>query len=293
MLTQSFLDFVIQQLSAYQDTAIGLNQVNNVPGGSINKAVSLKTTNGVYFVKYNNADRFPGMFESEKRGLDVLRAKNVIGVPVVILSGIFEDKSYLLQEMITPGRRAKNYPEELGSRLAELHRSTSSTFGLDQNNYIGSLQQINSPTVSGRDFMIKYRLEPLIRNAQQNQLLSTTDVMHFEKLFSMLEELLPDEPSALLHGDLWSGNVITGPDGHAVVIDPAIYYGYRETDLAMMRLFGGFDEACYDSYYEAFPLYPGWENRIGLFQLYPLLVHLNLFGRGYWSSINQVLKNYL
>ena len=293
MLTQSFLDFVIQQLSVLFDAEVRFKQFLNLTGGSINNAVCLKTTSGDFFLKYNAADRFPGMFECERKGLEFLKTKNVIGIPVVITSGTFENNSFLLQEMILPGKRAKNYSENLGSRLAQLHRFTSSTFGLDHNNYIGSLGQLNRNTISGCDFMIQYRLEPLTKRARQNQLLATHEVTLLEKLYPVLAGLLPEEIPSLLHGDLWSGNVITGSDGQAVLIDPAIYYGYRETDLAMMRLFGGFDEEVYHSYNEAFPLYPGWETRIGVFQLYPLLVHLNLFGRGYWSSINQILKNIL
>jgi len=280
----------MQQLSALTAKEISCSHIENVPGGSINTAVCLKTNHGDYFLKYNKADRFPGMFECEKKGLEILRNKNVIEVPEVVTSGVFEDNSFLLEKMIIPGKRAKNYSEILGTGLASLHKFTSSAFGLDHDNYIGSLKQLNTQSKSGIEFMIQSRFVPLITLAQQNQLISKSEILLFEKLFAKLEDLLPDESPSLLHGDLWSGNIIIGKNGHAVFLDPAIYYGYRETDLAMAKLFGGFDAEFYESYNNSFPLKPGWENRIGLFQLYPLLVHLNLFGRGYWASINEVLK---
>ena len=116
---------------------------------------------------------------------------------------------------------------------------------------------------------------------------------NFEKLFSVLQNLIPEASPSLLHGDLWSGNFMCGEDGEAVIFDPAVYYGHREIELAFTQMFGGFDKSFYSAYNEEFPLLPGFDDRVDLYNLYPLLVHLNLFGQSYLSGITQTLSRYL
>jgi fructosamine-3-kinase len=221
--------------------------------------------------------------------LELLKSTNSVSVPDVIGTGTAEGDSFLILQAVIAGRRTGNYSEALGRNLAKLHRNSSYQFGLDHNNYIGSLSQSNKSFESGVDFFINERIRPMVASARDKKYFSNQELESFNQLYKKLPSLLPAEPPALLHGDLWNGNVITGPDGHAWLIDPAIYYGHRETDLAMAQLFGGFYDDFYDAYNEAFPLTPGWKKRVQLFQLYPLLVHLNLFGRGYLNGINQIL----
>lgn len=126
-----------------------------------------------------------------------------------------------------------------------------------------------------------------------NGYIKTQDLSRLELLYKRLPDLYPEEPPSLLHGDLWSGNFLSAHDGTPCLVDPAVYYGHRETDIAMTRLFGGFSQAFYEAYNHHFPLEPGWESRISLNQLYPLLVHVNLFGEGYMGQVRQVLKQYV
>ena len=140
-------------------------------------------------------------------------------------------------------------------------------------------------------FFRERRLLPQLRRGEGY--LDEKDRRCAEKLLARLEELLPEpEAPSLLHGDLWSGNYITGPDGRAWLIDPAAYVGHREADLAMTELFGGYPAAFYDAYREAWPLQPGYEQRREIYNLYHLLNHLNLFGPSYLGSVRQILRRY-
>ncbi len=292
MLTKPFMCHLEGMLADATGEKVSINMVEPLSGGSINRALKLQTSNMSYFLKFNSADQFPGMFESEKRGLKVLRETGTVTIPEVICSGEFESKAYLVLEMITPGGNNKMFQEKLGRNLATLHTKQASMFGLDHDNYIGSLPQSNTQQLSGIDFMIQERFQPLVHQAATKNLLPANVAKRFETLYKTLPSLLPDEKPVLLHGDLWNGNVLSGLDGNAWLIDPAIYFGFRETDIAMTYLFGGFDTAFYDSYNAEQPLLPDWKERTKLFQLYPLLVHLNLFGTGYLGGVKTTLEKY-
>lgn len=136
------------------------------------------------------------------------------------------------------------------------------------------------------------RLQPLVKLAYDSGLLDGQDARRMEILYKKLPEILPVEPPSLIHGDLWSGNYMVGNDGNPCIIDPAVYYGHREMDIAMSKLFGGFSPEFYRAYNEEYPMVKGWEKRVELNQLYPLLVHVNLFGEGYNRQVRQILKDY-
>lgn len=263
-----------------------------VGGGSINDSYRLDTDQGPFFVKVNTADRFPSMFEAEADGLRRLRTAAAIRVPRVIATG--EDKdSFLLMEWVEPGLKTGAFWAEFGRSLAALHRNTASTFGLERGSYIGSLKQLNTPHERWPEFFITCRLEPQVSMARDRKRIGAGDVLRFERLYAKLEGLFPKEPPALLHGDLWSGNFLCDADGVPVLIDPAVYYGHREMDLAMTRLFGGFEEGFYTAYNETWPLEAGWQERVDLCNLYPLLVHVNLFGSGYVQQMESVLRRFV
>jgi fructosamine-3-kinase len=290
MLTTRLKDFIISDIvrkSGQQQLWITDKRLS---GGSINDAFKVTCSQGNYFLKINSAGRFPGMFEAEKRGLELLRSTNAVRIPEVIINGHCDDTLYLVLEYMEAAKRKKDYWEQLGTSVANLHRHTSATFGLDHDNYIGSLRQSNKSGATGIEFMITQRFEPLVKMAVHKTHLTKVQTDAFEKLYTRLPEIIPDEPPTLLHGDLWNGNVITGPDGHAWLIDPAVYYGHREMDLAMTKLFGGFDADFYRAYEEAFPLHPGFEDRVEIHNLYPLMVHVNLFGGGYLAQVKAILK---
>jgi protein-ribulosamine 3-kinase len=279
-----------QELSAYCNENVRVQRLHAVGGGCINNAVHLVTSSGSFFLKTNEATLYPGMFEAEAMGLKMLKEQGVIGVPGVIGSGVEGNQSFILLEYIGSGKKIPDYWQDFGRSLAALHQVTSNRFGLDHDNYIGSLPQQNSAERTWVEFYITKRLQPMVEMAANARKPSEDWIMRFDTLYKKLPGMLPEEPPSLLHGDLWNGNFMTAKDGRAWLIDPAVYFGNREMDLAMTRLFGGFEEGFYDAYHEAFPLLPGWRERIELYQLYPLLVHVNLFGGGYIGKVKDILN---
>ena len=184
--------------------------------------------------------------------------------------------------------------EALGRGLGALHRAEPPGFGLPYRNLIARLWQDNRPCATWPDFYWARRLEPMLRRAEEAGLADAALRRDFERLAARLPERCgPAEPPARLHGDLWSGNLLVDEAGAPVLVDPAVYGGHREIDLAMMRLFGGFGPRVFEAYAEAWPLAPGWEDRIPLYQLYPLLVHVSLFGGSYLGSVRQALRRVL
>jgi fructosamine-3-kinase len=266
---------------------------SSVSGGCINNAGKLTSSQGIYFIKWNDGATYPGMFEAEARGLSLLLAAGTLAVPKVIFAGAAGGFQFLLLEHIEEGQRLNKYWENFGAGLALLHRVTSGTFGLDHENYIGSLPQRNTPSRSWVDFFINHRITPQLRMAVDNGRLGMPVLKGFNSLFPKLPALLPEEPPSLLHGDLWSGNIMTNRAGKPCLIDPAVYFGHREVDVAMTRLFGGFDTRYLNAYGEVFPLLPGYEERLAIYNLYPLLVHVNLFGGGYGAEVVSTVKRFV
>lgn len=263
-----------------------------VSGGSINAAYRLDTTAGLFFVKINSATRFPGMFELEAKGLQLLERIGEITVPKVVCYGEDGTDAFLILNFIASAMKTENFWEDFGIRLARLHQHSDKLFGLEYDNYIGSLRQSNKQHGSWKVFFTEERLEPLAKMAFDKTLLTTKDVQKLQKFENRIEEIFPQEPPALIHGDLWSGNFMVNEKGTAVIIDPAVYFGHREMDMAMTQLFGGFPSQFYDAYHNTFPLEKGWKKRVPFCNLYPLLVHINLFGGGYVSSFRSVLQSF-
>lgn len=263
-----------------------------VSGGSINSAYLIDTDQGRYFVKVNSASRYPDMFEVEAKGLKLLSANTSLRVPRAWFYGEEGDEAFLVLEHIDTGSDSFDFNEQLAKGLAELHRTSHESFGLDYDNYIGSLPQRNHQHSQWADFFAQERLEPKMKMATEAGYFTPEDRKRMDRLTSRLGQLVPREKPSLLHGDLWSGNHMVDDDGQPVLIDPAVYYGHRETDLAMMQLFGGFASSVFSHYNDAFPLEKGWQDRIDLHNLYPLLVHVNLFGGGYEGQVQSILKRF-
>lgn len=269
-----------------------LLEVRPLSGGDINQVFRLRLANSKDFVlKLNSKDHYPEMFEKEAAGLRLLESAGC-RVPRVEMSFVEGSHQFLILEFIEEGRSGSTSWEGFGRQLATLHLKTNDTFGLEHDNYIGSLDQLNKRTENWIDFFISNRLEPLIRKASERNLLRGDHLKGFESLFSRLPQLIPEENPSLLHGDLWSGNLMFDKMGEPVFIDPAVYFGHREMDLAMTRMFGGFNESFLVSYNEIRPLEKGWEERIELHNLYPTLVHLVLFGSSYLSGIERTLRRF-
>lgn len=280
-------------LSIYLQQTASVLRIQVIHGGDINDAYRLETDAGTFFLKTNSASKYPQMFEQESIGLGALRSSNTIKIPEVIAFENVNDTAYLLLEWIEQGSPIENFWDTFGVQLAQLHQNTGSQFGWSQKNYIGSLVQQNQWTASWSDFFILQRLEPQLNLTLEQGKMDVKHSKLFEKLFYKLDNLFPTESPALLHGDLWSGNYMVDSAGVPVIMDPAVYFGHREMDLAMTKLFGGFDAQLYSSYQEVFPLENNWEERVPLCNLYPLMVHVNLFGGGYVSQVESVLRRFV
>ncbi len=271
---------------------IQINQSERIHGGDINETYRIQTNEGTWFLKLNDARRYPNMFAREFDGLRELRNKKVIAVPQPLCTGEVAGRAFLATEFISKGMAQQDFWENFAGSVARLHQQTQPFYGYKDSNYIGSIKQYNTPYKSWPVFYAFNRLMPLTRMAYDQQSLSPADKEQIERLCKRLPELFPEEPPALLHGDLWSGNFMVGANGKACIFDPAVYYGHREMDMAMTRLFGGFDTRFYYTYQAIMPLAPGWQQRIGLCQLYPLLVHLVLFGGSYYNDIKEILQGF-
>lgn len=268
---------------------------HSVTGGDINEAFALELASRerVFVKTHGGAD--PQMFPAEAHGLEWLRAAGALRIPrVVAVSGGGEGRpAFLALEWLESAPRGRDFDESLGRSLAVLHRAGAPAFGLERDNFIGRLPQVNRPAPSWAEFYRERRLAPQLALAVEQRRLPPTLRRACERLLDHLDRWVgPTEPPARLHGDLWGGNLHVDERGRPVLIDPAAYGGHREMDLAMMRLFGGFGARVFSAYAEAYPLAPGHEERVPLFQLYPLLVHVNLFGGGYVASVARAIERY-
>jgi protein-ribulosamine 3-kinase len=292
MLPETLSEAVSRMITRISGNDGGINGISPVSGGSINGACKLDCPSGRFFLKYNDACRYPAMFEKEAAGLSLLGNTNTIRVPGIIGHGQAGKHAFLLLEYVDNSPAASDYWEDFGRRLAALHKNTASLFGLDHDNYIGSLPQQNGRYDRWVDFFREERLKVQLDLAIRNGLMPAGMQKAFERLFGKLDDIFPEEPPSLVHGDLWSGNYMPDENGHVCIIDPAVYYGSREMDLAMTMLFGMAGSGFYEACHEAFPLQPGWRERIKICNLYPLLVHVNLFGKGYLGSVEGILKEF-
>jgi len=262
-----------------------------VGGGSINNASKVTTDKGIFFIKTYKAKK--DFFEAEAKGLQLLRTANELLLPEVIGYGEAEGLAYLVLEYIETGSRNRNFWKDFGHKLAVLHNHSNPQFGLEYNNYIGSLHQQNTFTDNWVDFFIHQRIQPQLDLAKKHSLITTQLLTDFDSLFKQLNNIMPSLQPSLVHGDLWSGNFLVNSNSESVLIDPAVYYGNREMEIAYTMLFGGFDEEFYESYSEVYELTSDfYTQRTDIYNLYHLLNHLNLFGKGYLGSIEQIVKNY-
>ncbi|MCG9911157.1 MAG: fructosamine kinase family protein [Flavobacteriales bacterium] len=261
-------------------------------GGSINSAASIRTASGNFFAKWNTLQGREGMFSEELYGLEKLGSAGEIRVPKGIGAAEKEGRCFLVMEHIDSGDFEIGFWEIFGRKMALLHKHSHNQFGFEHDNFIGSLPQKNTFSDSWVDFFIKYRLEPQLKIAVDSGKADSIVVKKFESLYTKLDDIFPKEKPSLLHGDLWGGNFMCTLDGNPAIFDPAVYYGNREMDLAMSRLFGGFDPEFYDAYQEEFPLEPGFEKRFDLCNLYPLLVHVNLFPGSYIQSVKHIVSRF-
>jgi Fructosamine-3-kinase len=263
-----------------------------VSGGDISSAYRIETETGKYFLKVNAQSFALEMFHAEQKGLRTIEETNTIAVPNVHLVDSLNDKAFLLMDFVESKRPDASDFQRLGRQLARLHRCTSGEFGFPSDNFIGSLSQSNQSHSNWPQFYWHERIFPQLRPAVAKGLLSREEVPAEERAITLFDGIFGTVAPSLLHGDLWGGNYLIAADGTPCLIDPATYYGHSMVDIAMSRLFGGFDADFYDAYHEIIPKGDHYQEQIELYQLYYLLVHLNLFGSGYYSGVSSILRRY-
>ncbi|NAS29379.1 phosphotransferase [Flavobacteriaceae bacterium R38] len=257
-------------------------------GGDISEVFLLKTSSHNLVIKINDVKAFPSLFDKEKEGLEAIKASNTIRVPEVIKTGAFNNYAFIILEYLEQKKSQLSFWEAFGEQLARMHRTTHSRFGFKSSNYIGSLFQQNNYCDTAISFYLSQRLIPQFE-------LAVTKGFQFknkEVFFKELEHLIPLESPSLIHGDLWSGNYLITTNSTPCLIDPSVSFFHREMDIAMMHLFGGFSPMLFESYNHYFPLQDDWQKRLDIWQIYYLLVHLNIFGSSYYRSVDVIIKKY-
>ncbi|MDH1602622.1 fructosamine kinase family protein [Empedobacter sp. GD03739] len=272
---------------------LGIDSIVPIKGGDINDAFRLESFDKKYFLKVNSANNFPHLFKKEARALETIKKTKTFSVPKVVNVGeAGKDFQYLLLEWMETSTPTVVNWENLGKNLAKLHQNTSKQFGWSEDNYIAIVVQPNSLTDSWSEFYAKNRIMPMMKLLQNKQLINSKQIKSAENLCKQLNSIFPEEKPALLHGDFWNGNILANKKGEFSVIDPAIYYGHREMDLAIAKLFGGFDDVFFDAYHENNPLAPNFEERLPIAQLFPLLIHAYLFEGYYVKDVQTILKKF-
>jgi protein-ribulosamine 3-kinase len=284
---------IIQHIESATQQPFELLKAEPLAGGDINAAYRLQAAYRSFFVKLNNPDRL-AMFEAEAAGLEALAQTQTIRVPKLIVCGRTADHAFLVLEYIALNKLDSRSEQLLGQQLAQLHMQKQDYFGWHCDNTIGSSAQINGRYHDWISFWQQQRLEHQLSLAAANgyggrlQTLGAKLCTDLKPLFSGYQP----QP-ALVHGDLWGGNVAADEQGNPVIYDPACYFGDRETDVAMTELFGGFSPAFYQAYQAVYPLDPGYARRKTLYNLYHILNHLNLFGRGYLHQAERMIDKLL
>ncbi len=285
------LSDALEGLALILERPVQFETAQAVSGGCINRCHAVDTDAGRFFLKQQDRP-YAGFFAAEAAGLKLLGGSAAARVPKVLG---FEDRnagnSWLWLEWLDAAPAESDADAAFGRHLAQLHARRAERFGRPGECgpfYLATLEQDNRALHrSWPDFFRAQRMPPLLQACGKT--LPLVQRRRLEKLADTLEDRVPAEVPALIHGDLWSGNALTGPDGHTWMVDPAPLYGHRESDLAMMRLFGGFSERFFSAYGEALPLQPGWRERVALFQIEPILVHVALFGSGYVGQLGGLL----
>lgn len=282
---------IIASLERFGIGALG--PASRVSGGDISRAYRVETSKGPIFVKLEPREE-AARLDAEAEGLEAISRTHAVAVPAVLARGVAGAHAFLALEWLSLGAKSVAVERRLGAALAAMHATTSERFGWPSDNYIGRTPQPNAPTSSWVEFFRERRLRPQLTLAARSGI-GNAIVARGETLLANLDALLADHSPvpSLVHGDLWGGNWGASTDGTPYLFDPAIHYADREVDLAMTRLFGGFGDAFYRAYDEAWPPAPGRERRVDLYNLYHLLNHFNSFGAGYRSAVAACIERVL
>ncbi|MFK2819984.1 fructosamine kinase family protein [Flavobacteriaceae sp. LMIT009] len=283
MLTESFLEHISHVID-YKT-----QNIKSISGGDIASAYLLETSTEKLFLKVHSNVK---LLQAEAHALNTIANTNCIATPNIHAIGNYENNGFLVMEYIESKSPNSRDFELFGTQLATLHQTSSEYFGFDQNNFIGSLPQSNNQHSTWLDFYIEERLNPQLQLSIDKGLLHQKEVPTVKKMKESCTHIFQNIKPSILHGDLWSENFLISADGIPYLIDPSTYLGHAEIDIAMSKLFGGFGSSFYESYHKIIPQDHYTSKRIELYQLYYLLVHLNLFGRSYYASVKHILTKY-
>jgi fructosamine-3-kinase len=267
--------------------------IESLSGGDIAHAQKVTTRNNSYFMKSASFKNAEQLFKKEAMGLQEMAKTKTIGIPEIMGTFSREQTACLILEYIASKSPSPSDYECFGRHLAQLHGTrTKTSFGFKTDNFIGKLPQTNTESNNWVNFYVGQRLLPQLKMAFDSGQLSKEQLPSTDRMTTVCEAMIGKVAPSLLHGDLWSGNYLISTKGEPYLIDPAVYYGHNEVDLAMTRLFGGFSNAFYEAYHEIIPPHPNQAALVDIYQLYYVLVQLNLFGSSYRASVNQLLKKY-
>ncbi|ASV30244.1 fructosamine kinase family protein [Maribacter cobaltidurans] len=270
-----------------------IERVSPLSGGDISRAYLLESETEKFFCKLNAEKMALPMFRAEKNALHALLKTGAIATPRPFQVEPYKKGAFILMEYIESKRANTEDMALFGRQLAKLHQaSVKNEFGLEEDNFIGSLPQSNKKHLDWTTFYVEERLLPQLKSAADKGLLGRDEIPSEDTMMVVCTDMFPKVSPSLLHGDLWSGNYLISNHGVPFLIDPAIYRGHYEVDIAMTKLFGGFGDSFYRAYKEVMPPEPGENERTDLYQLYYLLVHLNLFGNSYKPAVKRILAAY-
>ncbi len=291
---------LVRRLAAALEREVVIAREKEVEGGCINGAKRIELEDGSRFFVKSRPDAPEGFFEAEIEGLEALEKTGVIRSPRVIGSGggVGSDDPgsppFLILEWIESAAPASDHFSKLGNALAALHRTTADQFGFESDNYIGATPQVNPWKASWPEFFVEARIGFMLKLLERKGYATAELRAGADKLLARIDDLLGGREirPSLIHGDLWSGNIMSDESGAPVLIDPAVHYADREADIAMTELFGRFAPEFYGAYKESFPLDDGYEERRDIYNLYHLMNHLYLFGLSYMPGVMGVLRRF-
>jgi fructosamine-3-kinase len=285
-LFENLLEKLIQQ-------PVKVYSLHHLGGGEVNQSYKVVSDKGVYYVKTHPSKQFPKYFEKERNGLLAISKTQCIDVckPIGILElGV---QSFLVLEFIESAAPQKDFYAQLGEGLAKMHQTSNRYFGYSEDNYLRQGVQINHRMSSWSEFFIKYRLLNNIKIVTDKYHLSIETLRLFEKFIEFVEYAFPEEPPAFLHGDFWKEHVLSNAEGKPCLLNPSVYYGHREMDIAMTKLVGTFPPEFYEAYQGVYPLQADWEIRLDFCKMYYHLVHFNIYGQAYFPSIQALLNKWV
>jgi fructosamine-3-kinase len=281
----------IQQLFG---TEVEIVRSRGVSGGCIANGSRLELSNGQSLFAKQSESLPPRMFAAEALGLTAMQSERGPRVPRPLAVNTGTQSAFIIMEWIESGRPGAGFHEKFGRMLARMHQSlVGERFGFESDNYVGSTEQQNRWAGTWCEFFATRRIGFQTRLARDRGRVDSVLSKSIDSIINRMDTLLTEpECPALLHGDLWGGNYLCDDTGEPVLIDPAVYYGHPEADLAMTELFGGFNPAFYGAYGNELPLHPGYKQRRDLYNLYHMLNHLNIFGGGYLGSVQAIVSHY-